>query len=52
VAEPIRIKRSNVTKSRKGRTYQEFYTPGARKLVEELFADDLLEFGYRFEPEA
>lgn len=52
VTDPIRIKRSNVTRSRQGRSYQEFYTPGARKLVEELFADDLLEFGYRFEPEA
>ena len=47
----IEIVRTNVTEQRKRRPYQEFYTPRARRLVEELFADDLDQFGYRFEPQ-
>lgn len=51
IERPIEIIRTNVTTQRKGRRYQEFYTPGARRMVEDLFADDLLQYGYRFEPE-
>ena len=50
VQEPIEIAARNVTEQRARRPYQEFYTPGSRSLVEEVFAKDLAEFGYRFEP--
>ncbi len=51
VERRIQIVRTNVTTQRAGRPYQEFYTPGARRLVEDLYADDLLQYGYRFESE-
>jgi hypothetical protein len=39
----------NVTRKRDRRPYQEWYTPRSRRIVEGAFADDLAEFGYRFE---
>ncbi len=32
------------------RPYQEYYTPRTRSIVEEAYARDIAEFGYRFEP--
>jgi hypothetical protein len=50
VEERVEIPLYNETGRRRKRPYQEFYTPAARRIVEELFAADLAEFGYRFEP--
>ena len=50
VGRRVVIPEVNVTGIRTTRHYQDFYTPTARALVEELYAADLAEFGYRFDP--
>ena len=50
VQERLVIAKRNVTRQRDQRPYQEFYTPSVRSLVEEVFAEDLAEYGYRFDP--
>jgi hypothetical protein len=39
----------HVNATARGRDYREYYTPTARRLVEELFAEDLERFGYSFD---
>ena len=50
VDRQVVIPEVNVTGIRKTRDYRDYYTPEARALVEELYAADLAEFGYRFDP--
>ena len=50
VSEQVVIPVINPTGVRKKRPYQEFYTPKARAIVEQVFADRLTRYGYRFEP--
>jgi hypothetical protein len=50
VTEHIEIPRHNRTRPRASRPYQAYYTPEARRLVEQVYADRLAEYGYRFEP--
>jgi hypothetical protein len=47
--EPLVIPQRNVTGARKKRPYQEFYTPRARRIVEQVYAADLATFGYTFD---
>jgi hypothetical protein len=52
VPERVRIPTFNRTGIRRGKPYQAFYTPRARALVEQAFAERIRRFGYRFEEEA
>jgi hypothetical protein len=49
VAHHVEIPVINPTGVRQKRPYQEFYTPRARRIVEQVFADRLARYGYRFE---
>jgi len=50
VAEPVGIPVVNPTGVRAKRPYQEFYTPRARAIVEQVFAARIARYGYTFEP--
>ena len=50
VAEHVEIPVVNPTAIRKKKPYQSFYTPRARQIVEQVFEDRLVRYGYRFEP--
>lgn len=50
VAEHVAIPVVNPTAIRQKKPYQEFYTPRARAIVEQVFEDRLVRYGYRFEP--
>ena len=50
VAERVEIPVVNPTGVRAKRPYQEFYTPRARAIVEQVFADRLARYGYAWQP--
>jgi hypothetical protein len=50
VAEAVEIPVVNPTGTRQKRPYQEFYTPKARAIVEQVFAERIARYGYTFEP--
>lgn len=49
VPDRVEVPVINPSGVRRKRPYQEFYTPGARRIVERVFADRLARYGYRFE---
>lgn len=49
VTEDIQVPLVNRTVGRHGRRYPEFYTPGARRIVSDVYAGWIERFGYRFE---
>jgi hypothetical protein len=49
VTERLVVPVVNPSGVRRKRPYQEFYTPRARRIVEQVFADRIARFGYRFE---
>lgn len=52
VAERVEIPVVNPTGVREKRPYQEFYSPRARAIVEQVFAGRIARYGYTFEPAA
>ena len=50
VTEHVEIPVVNPTGVREKRPYQEFYSPRARAIVEEVFAGRIARYGYAFEP--
>jgi len=52
VTEDIEVPLVNRTVGRHGRRYPEFYTPGARRIVSEVYAGWIERFGYRFDEAA
>ena len=50
VQERVEIPVVNPTGVREKRPYQEFYTPKARAIVEQVFADRIARYGYTFDP--
>jgi hypothetical protein len=50
VSDHVEVPVVNPTGVRRKRPYQEFYTPRARAIVEDVFADRLRLYGYAFEP--
>lgn len=52
VTEDIEVPLVNRTVGRHGRRYPDFYTPSARRIVSDVYADWIERFGYRFEEAA
>jgi hypothetical protein len=49
VKQPVEVPRSNVTRGRdRDVAYQSYYTPSARELVAEWYADEIALWGYEF----